>query len=123
MATKYFMTSPVKVCGQADCPAFTIQSNGRTGIRQVDQEISGRCRVEGVRTGSHAISAESTCPVAPSNDRDTLPGRLQRRCNGKSRHAGPVNFVGFRQASSRACLRRRETKSGRQWKSTFLEKS
>src|SRR5262249_47522185 len=90
---------------------------------KLTKKSSGRCRVEGVRTGPHAISAESTCPVAPPNERDKLPGRLQRRCNWKSRHAGPVNFVGFRQASSRACLRRRETKSGRQWKSTFLEKS
>lgn len=31
----------------------------------------------------------------PPNDKDKLPGRLQRRCVSKSRHAGPVNFIGW----------------------------
>jgi hypothetical protein len=33
------MISPVTVFGRAEFPAFTILSNGRTGIRQIVQEI------------------------------------------------------------------------------------
>jgi hypothetical protein len=29
----------------------------------------------------------------PANEKDKLPGRLQRRCVSKSRDAGPVNFI------------------------------
>jgi hypothetical protein len=32
---------------------------------------------------------------AAANEKDKLPGRLQRRCVPKSRDAGPVNFIGW----------------------------
>ena len=31
----FLMTSPVTVCGQAGYLAFSVSSNGRTGIRQI----------------------------------------------------------------------------------------
>jgi len=41
------------------------------------------------------MEAVQTRTTEPPNDKDKLPGRLQRCCVSKTRDAGPVNFIGW----------------------------